>query len=49
LSRTRLRVPAGVLRRPGTFTIVWIARSGRQLVRTTQPVTVVRARPAPLR
>ena len=45
-SRVRLRVPPRVLRRTGTFTIVWIARSGQQLVRRTQPVKVLRPRVA---
>jgi hypothetical protein len=43
-STVKLRIPDGVVRKPGTFTIVWIARSGQQFVRTTQRVTVTRPR-----
>jgi hypothetical protein len=43
-SSVRLRIPAGVVRKPGTYTIVWIARSGQQFVRRTQKVRVTRPR-----
>ncbi len=37
-SIVRLRVPAGVLPRPGQNQVVWVARAGGQIVRRTQPI-----------